>query len=154
MNLAIDVPETIPDEAPQIAQIIAHQLARPKILVEVHTYEDRPGYANMVRDKQIHDACCFDSSPLSTWRTLREKFHSGIAGPWWQGYHNPQVNQWLDQAAATPDEDARRALYRRAYRQIRDDAAWLFLYSPMRRWGVGPAAAGWQPRVDGVAVLV
>jgi peptide/nickel transport system substrate-binding protein len=104
----------------------------------------------MVRSKQIDDACCFDSSPLSTWRTLREKLHSRFRGPWWQGYANEDVDELLDRAQRTADVATRQDVYRRAYRIIRDDAAWIFLYSPMGFWGAGPRASGWRPEVDGL----
>jgi hypothetical protein len=42
----------------------------------------------MVRAKQIQDGCCFDSSPRSTFRVLREKLHSGLRGPWWEACAN------------------------------------------------------------------
>jgi peptide/nickel transport system substrate-binding protein len=121
--------------------------------LEVRTYADREAYAYKVRDKKIHDACCFDSSPWSTYRVLREKFHSGVAGPWWQGYANPTVDSLIDRAAATVDDVRRQALYRRAYRLIRDDAPWIFLYHPRIFWGVGPAARDWRPSADGVIRL-
>jgi len=136
LTLTLDVPTTIPDAAPALAHEMAAQYAEVGIHVDVQTFADRPAYAQMVKAKRIHDACCFDSSPLSTYRVLREKFHSGVAGPWWQGYHNAAVNELLDQARATPNDTARRALYRHAYRLLRADAPWIFLYRPTLCWGV------------------
>ena len=107
----------------------------------------------MVKAKQIDDACCFDSSPLSTYRIMREKFHSGIRGPWWQGYTNAEVDTLLNQAWTTADVTRRRDLYRRAYRLIRDDAPWIFLYNSILFWGVGPRARGWTPGIDGLVRL-
>jgi hypothetical protein len=58
----------------------------------------------LVREKRIHDACCFDSSPLSTFRVLREKVQSTLRGPWWHGYENETVNALIKQAQTTfPD---------------------------------------------------
>jgi peptide/nickel transport system substrate-binding protein len=124
------------------------------VTAQIYAYPDRPAYADRVKAKEIHDACCFDSSPLSTYRTLREKFHSGVAGAWWQGYHNPVVNDLMEQAWATPDPAARQELYQQAYGLIRDDAPWILLYNPDYLWGVGPRARGWQPDVDGVIRLM
>ena len=87
-------------------------------------------------------------SQPSAWKA---RTHSGLAGPWWQGYHNPEVDRLLDQAQSTPDAPERQALFRSAYRLIRDDAAWLFLYNPILAWAAGPKARGWQPSVDGVS---
>lgn len=153
LELTLDVPTILPDEAIPLARLMAEQYAQVGIVTHIREFGDRPGYANMVKAKQIDDACCFDSSPLSTYRCLREKFHSGLAGPWWQGYTNPAVDALLDQAEATIDDHQRQALYRQAYGLIRDDAPWIFLYSPSLAWGIGPRARGWQPGIDGLIRL-
>jgi peptide/nickel transport system substrate-binding protein len=154
LRFVLDVPTILPDEAPHLARRMAEQYAEVGISTEVKEFTDRPAYADMVRAKQIDDACCFDSSPLSTYRVLREKFHSGVCGPWWQGYANAQVDALIDQAQATADNTQRRDLYRRAYRMIRDDAPWIFLYSPTYSWGVGSRARGWTAGNDGLIKLV
>ena len=153
LSLVVDIPTTHPDEAPRLAVLMAEQYAAVGINTEIATFGDRPAYAEMVKAKRIDDLCCFDSSPLSTWRVLREKFHAGVRGAWWQGYSNPEVDALLDLAAATVDDAGRQALYRRAYRLIRDDAPWVFLYSPSLGWGLGPRAAALEPGVDGALRL-
>jgi len=150
LQLTIDVPTRLPDEALALAGHLTQACAEIGVVVTVRAHSDRLAYARMVRAKQIADGCCFDSSPLSTYRVLREKLHGGVAGPWWQGYANNEVDALIDQAAATIDDDDRHALYRRAYQLIRDDAPWLFLYSPSLVDGVGPALSGWQPGINGV----
>jgi peptide/nickel transport system substrate-binding protein len=150
IQLVLDVPTTLPDEATVLAQQMARQFAEVGINTEVREFTDRPAYAEMVRDKQMDDAACFDSSPLSTYRILREKLHSGIAGPWWQGYANPAVDTLLDKARATCDEDQRRDLYRQVCRIVHDDAPWIFLYNPTLFWGVGPRARTFRPRIEGM----
>ena len=135
LTLVFDIPTTHPDEAPRLAELMAEQYDKVSVTVQVKTFDDRPAYAEMVKAKRIDDACCFDSSPLSTWRVLREKFHAGVRGAWWQGYGNSEVDALLDQAVTVIDTDRRQALYRRAYRLIRDDAPWIFLYSPKLAWG-------------------
>ena len=149
LTLVVNIPTTHPDEAPRLAELMAEQYIAVGVTVQVKPFDDRPAYAEMVKAKGIDDACCFDSSPLSTWRVLREKFHAGVRGAWWQGYSNPEVDALLDQAAAVIDADRRQALYRRAYRLIRDDAPWIFLYSPMLAWCLGPLAGKAEPGVDG-----
>lgn len=150
IQLVLDVPTTLPDEATALAQHMAKQFAQVGIITEVREFTDRPAYAEMVRDKQMDDAACFDSSPLSTYRILREKLHSGVAGPWWQGYTNPAVDTLLDKARATCDDDHRRDLYRQVYRFVHDDAPWIFLYNPTLFWGVGPHARTFVPRIEGL----
>jgi peptide/nickel transport system substrate-binding protein len=153
LKLELDIPTTHPDEAPRLAKEMVRQYAPVGVTTLIHTHGDRPAYADHVKAKEIHDACCFDSSPLSTYRSLREKFHSGIAGPWWQGYHNQEVNTLLEQAWATVDDTQRQGLYRRACQIIRDDAPWVFLYSPAFFWGVGSRAKAWKVGVDGLVRL-
>lgn len=153
LEITLDVPVILPDEAIPLAHLMAEQYAQVGIVTHIREFGDRPGYASMVKAKQIDDACCFDSSPLSTYRCLREKFHSGVAGPWWQGYTNPAVDALLDRAEATVDGIQRQTLYRQAYRLIRDDAPWIFLYSPSLAWGIGPRAPRWRPSIDGLIRL-
>jgi peptide/nickel transport system substrate-binding protein len=150
MRLVLDVPSVLPDEAPRIARRMVQQYAGVGITAEVREFSDRPGYAEMVRAKKIDDACCFDSSPLSTYRVLREKFHSRLRGPWWQGYANPEVDRLIEQAQATVDVEQRRGIYHQAYRLIREDAPWIFLYAPTISWGVGKRAQGWSATSDGL----
>ena len=152
LRLVVDVPTRMPDEAPVLGESISRQLAEIGVAAEVRSFEDRPGYAERVRAKRIGDLCCFDSTPLSTYRVLREKLHGGVRGPWWQGYTNPAVDRLLDQAAATVDTTERQTLYRRAYRLIRDDAPWLFLYSPRHSWA-GARDVAWHPNLAGYIEL-
>lgn len=147
-SITIDLPTTLPDEAPLLGDLLAEDLAAVGIDVTLRHFEDRVAYAHMVKAKEIDDACCFDSSPLSTYRVLREKLNSDVAGPWWQGYANPRVNQLLDQASATPSDATRQTIYHRAYGTLHDDAPWLFLYQPANFWGVGNVAV--QPTSEGV----
>ena len=124
------------------------------IAITIRTFTDRPAYSEMVKAKRMDDLACFDSTPVSTYRIMREKFHAGIAGPWWQGYRNPEVDQAIDQASATPDLARRRHLYRHASRLVRDDAPWVFLYSPYAVVGVGPRAQGLTVESQGTLRLV
>ena len=133
--LIIDIPTSLPDEAPELGKRIAAFFADVGLNVDLRTYEDRTAYAHRVKAKRIHDLCCFDSSPLSTYRVLREKINSDVAGPWWQWYDNPAVNALLDKASATPNDAARQTIYYDAYRLMADDAPWLFLYRPTLYWG-------------------
>ncbi|MBV7334498.1 ABC transporter substrate-binding protein [Chloroflexi bacterium TSY] len=153
LTLVLDVPTILPDEAQHLAQLMASYYADVGITTEIKAFADRPGYANRVKAKQIDDACSFDSSPLSTFRPLREKFHGGIRGPWWQGYVNPEVDQLLDQVQLTVNISERQEIYRQAYRLIRNDAPWIFLYSPTIAWGVGPCVRGWKPTRDALIGL-
>jgi len=146
LKLVFDIPTSMPDEAPYLADVMARQLAEAGVTVEIVAHEDRAAYSEMVREKRIHDACCFDSSPRSTFRVLREKLQSTLRGPWWEGYESEEVNALIEQAQATFDDGQRQAIYRRIYRIVRDDAPWIFLYRPTNYWGVGERVKGWRPQ--------
>jgi peptide/nickel transport system substrate-binding protein len=151
LELTIDLPTRLPDEAEALADRLTQDYAELEVTITRRVHADRLAYARMVRAKQIADACCFDSSPLSTYRVLREKLHGGVAGPWWQGYANDNVDALIDQAAATVSDSERHALYQHVSQLIHDDAPWLFLYAPHLLDGAGEALAGWQPDMNGVA---
>ena len=153
LTLVFDIPSTMPDEAPALTRMMAEQYRQVGITVKVVEHGDRAAYSEMVRAKQINDACCFDSSPRSTFRVLREKLHSGLRGPWWEGYRNPEVDALIDKAQATVADAGRQKLYREIYTIVRDDAPWVFLYRPTNYWGVRPTIAGWTPRPDGLVLL-
>ena len=144
----------MPDEAPRLAAMMAEQLAEVGISVEVVEHPDRAAYSEMVREKRIRDACCFDSSPRSTFRVLREKLQSTLRGPWWQGYESAAVNALIKQAQAAFADAERQALYRRIYAMVRDDAPWIFLYRPTNFWGARETVVGLDsPRSDGLLLL-
>jgi peptide/nickel transport system substrate-binding protein len=153
LELTFDIPAGMPDEAPRLARMMAEQLGRVGIDVEIVEHGDRAAYSEMVREKRIHDAAAFDSSPRSTFRVLREKIHSGLRGPWWEGYTNEEVDALIDEAQGTFSDADRQALYRRIYRMVRDDAPWIFLYRPTRYWGVAQSLEDWEPRADGLLIF-
>lgn len=150
-DLTVDVPTRLPDEAQQVAGMLREQWAAVGVRLHVVAHDDRPGYAHMVRAKRIHDLCCFDSGPISSYRVLVEKFHSSVRGPWWQGYTSSEVDALIERAAATTDTDARRAVYREAYRLLAHDAPWLFLYSPDKLWVTSERIDAWSPTFQGVS---
>ena len=152
LSLEFDIPQVMPDEMPQLARVMAEQFARVGVTVEITQHDDRSGYSQMVRAKQIADGAGFDSSPRSTYRVLREKIHSGLEGPWWEGYTNLEVDALIEEAEATVDDDARQEIYHQIYQMVTDDAPWIFLYNPTLYWGVGPGVA-WTPRADGLLVF-
>ena len=148
LAITVDVPTSLPEEAPILAGTMAAQWAAVGVDATIRVHENREAYALMVRDKRIGDACCFDSSPLSGYRVLREKLHGGVDGPWRQGYANPAVDALLDRAATTADDAARQAIYRQVYGLLHDDAPWVFLYQPRYAW-VARADARWRPDTAG-----
>jgi peptide/nickel transport system substrate-binding protein len=153
LDLVFDIPAGMPDEAPLLGRFMKEQYARVGISLEIKEHQDRAAYSEMVRDKNINDACCFDSSPRSTYRVLREKLQSTLEGPWWQGYENIEVNSLIQQAEATFDDTARQKIYWQIYTIVSDDAPWIFLYSPTRHYGVSSSLEDWRPRADGLLIF-
>lgn len=150
VKIVIDIPTAMPDEAPLLADMMKEQYEEIGVDVEIKSYRDRAAYAEMVRDKKIHDLCCFDSSPISTYRVLREKIYSGLKGPWWQGYSSKEVDNLIERAQKTFDNEAREQIYREIYRKITRDAPWVFLYRPTYYWGIGKRLPDWYPQSNGL----
>ena len=94
--------------------------------------------------------CIFDSSPLSTFRVLKEKVDSRFAGSWWQGYHNADVEDLLDQAQTTVDNVRRRDIYRQCFRLLNEDPPWLYLYNYMEITYVAASMTAWQYPEHGI----
>jgi peptide/nickel transport system substrate-binding protein len=141
LQLTVHTPRRLPDEAPRLSQMLAEQWREAGITAHLEFHEDRVAYARSIAEKRFGGICCFDSSPLSTFRVLREKLDSRYEGPWWQHYDSPRANELLSAAARSPEPAVRQGLYRQAYRIYHDEAPWLFLYQPHRLWGAAREAA-------------
>ena len=154
MHLTLDVPSVLPDEALALAHVLAEQYKLIGVDTQIVEHTDRPGYAQTVKTKDIHDACCFDSSPISTFRLLREKFRSDMPGPWWLGFDDESLNCILTQAQATVELERRKALYKSAHRILHAQAPWIYLYNQIDSWGVSASLAGWKPTIHGLVSFV
>jgi ABC-type transport system substrate-binding protein len=150
LTLDVDCPTRLPDEAERLTAALAAQLAEVGITLVVHVHPEREDYAHMVRRKEIRDLCVFDSSPMSTYRVLYEKIDSRVAGSWWQGYANPDIEALIDVGRLTTDRTARADIWRRAYALLQDDPAWLTLYNPLRVIGLAGGHTGFRMPADGV----
>jgi len=149
LRLRFDVPEVLPDEAVALGELLAEQFAAVGVDLELERHADRPAYAERVRDGRIHDAACFDSTPVSTFRLFREKFHGGVQGTWWLGHDDPVFDAAVDEATATPDPSRRAGLYRKAAGLLHRNAPWIYLYAPRWGWATSPAVDGWRPSPEG-----
>jgi len=152
-EILIDIPSRLPDEAPLLGERVADYLRAVGLNPAIRIEEDRPEYAMRVRDRRIGTMACFDSSPGSTFRVFREKFHSGFAGPWWLGYSNIDFDALVDRAQKTQEPEARQVLYQKAYAILRNEAPWLFLYSPLRLTAVAPSLNDWSPSTGGLLLF-
>lgn len=151
LSLTLMAPTSQPAESPRLMVALKQQWAQLRIQLEIRYVSPREFYAEQVRAKRFGDLCLFDSSPLSSSRVLREKFRSDPPGLWWQGWHSPEVDAWLAQAATTPNDEARQGFYRKAYRCIVESAPWVFLYRPSFFWGLGERLSGWGIGPDRIA---
>ena len=150
LNLTLDSPTSLPNEAVRLSEALSEQLSRIGVSVDIVYTEDRELYANKVRCKDIHDMCVFDSSPLSTYRVLKEKVDSRFKGSWWQGYHNYDVEKLIDAAQATPENHRREAIYKQCFRLLNEDPPWLYLYNAMNITCLAPQLSAWQAPAHGV----
>ena len=150
LSLTLDSPTSLPNEAVRLSEALQDQLARIDVDIDIVYTEDRELYANKVRRKEIHDMCVFDSSPLSTFRVLKEKVDARFKGSWWQGYHNEVVEKLLDTAQATTDTARREALYRQCFRELNQDPPWLYLYNAMHVTCLSASLSGWRAPAHGV----
>ena len=140
----------MPNEAARLSKALAEQLSRVGVAIDIVYTEDRELYANKVRLKDIHDMCVFDSSPLSTFRVLKEKVDSRFEGSWWQGYHNDEVEKLLDMAQETVASRRREEIYKQCYRRLNEDPPWLYLYNYMNITCRAPRFSVWRPPAHGV----
>ena len=150
LTLKMDVPKSMPDEAPELSKLLKEQWEKAGVDVDITVHNDREAYSRNVRNKRIGDLCCFDSSPMSAFRILREKISSKVRGPWWEGYSNSNVDALIWQSQRTVDSQERARSYRAVCRIIRDDPPWLFLYRPINYWAIGQKVSSWSPSFDGV----
>jgi peptide/nickel transport system substrate-binding protein len=125
-------------------------MSRIGVEINIVYTEDRELYANKVRRKEIHDMCVFDSSPLSTFRVLKEKVDARFEGSWWQGYHNGEVEKLLDEARITIDRSRRQGIYKKCFRLLNEDPPWLYLYNYMNITCTAPQLSVWRPPAHGV----
>lgn len=154
LQITFDIPERLPDEAPALAEILKQQFSEVGITLSIISHDDRPAYADSVRDKQIHDAACFDSSPHSSFRLFNEKFRSDKPGLWWLGYRNDTFDTLLQRARATTMTPIRQKLYQQAARILHEDPPWLYLYNTQLFWSTTQQASGWQPSPDGLITFI
>lgn len=149
LRLTLDSPTSMPDEAVQLSEALAEQLAEIGVAIDIVYTDERESYAHKVRLKDIHDFCVFDSSPLSTFRILREKIDSRFGGSWWQGYRNGAVENLIDRAGTTIDRDSREALFRQCYQLLQKDPPWLYLYNYKQITCLSPELSGWELPLHG-----
>lgn len=143
LRLEVDIPTTLPDEAEPLTAALAAQLSAVGVELAVRRWPDREAYAHRVRRSEVGDLCLFDSSPLSSWRVLREKIDSRVRGSWWLGYRNATVEALIDRARVELDAERRAALYAACHDAMLDDPPWLTIHRHRRTVGLRGRHPGW-----------
>jgi len=139
-ELLLRTPLHMPERAPQISEMVAHDLTRAGIPVRVQAEADRPDYARQVGRGQIGDLAIFDSSPHSTFRVLNDKISSTVQGQWWQGFDDPVLEPMIAEAGRTMAIDARARAYALCLRRLHDNPPWLYLFHPIEAFAARPDA--------------
>ncbi|MEO3474708.1 ABC transporter substrate-binding protein [Roseomonas sp. CAU 1739] len=130
-EIVLRTPLHMPERAPAITQMVAHDLGRAGLAPRIQTEADRPGYARQVGQGQIGDMAIFDSSPHSTFRVLNDKISSSVRGQWWQGHDDPELEPMIAAATRTMDDAARAEAYGACLRRLHDNPPWLYLFHPI-----------------------
>jgi peptide/nickel transport system substrate-binding protein len=130
-DLLLRTPTHMPEHAPEISRFVAEALERVGFHVRVETEHDRPEYARQVGRKEIGDLSIFDSSPHSTFRVLDDKISSASKAVWWQGYHDPQVQELIGAANRAVAPAEREAAYAACLRRLNENPPWLYLVNPI-----------------------
>ena len=115
--------------ANEVARVIAEQLGRVGIGVEVRSFEWGTFFSDVKRgDFQLMSL---------RWIGLRDPdvfhylFHSESVPPAGANrgrYRNPRVDAWIDESRRTPDRDRRRALYARIQEAVARDCVYASLW--------------------------
>lgn len=150
IDLAFEVPTSSPNESLLLAEKLIAQYQKAGITLKPTIHQDRPAYAYMVKGKKFEDVCIFDSSPASSYRVLREKIHSGLAGPWWAGYSNLAVDQMMESAWCVVNDTQRNEIYQKICEMVKEDAPWVFLYNPTDGMAVRNGVQGWSVGMGGL----
>jgi peptide/nickel transport system substrate-binding protein len=140
-EILIRTPLRMPEKAPDISAMVAHQLSAVGIRARVEEEHDRPDYARQVGRGKIGDMAIFDSTPASTYRVLSDKVSSLVKGPWWQGYDDAAFERQFAAASRTIDDAERAAAYGRCLRRLQENPPWLYLFHPVETFAARPGMA-------------
>ncbi len=132
-SLTVDyLPIGGPEEQQNIAEYLKPQLKKVGIDVQVRSAPDFPTWAQRISnwdfDMTMDQVFNWGDPVVGVHRTyLTSNIRKGVIWSNTQNYRNPQVDQLLDEAAVTLDEQKRKALYAQFQKIVVDDApiAWI-----------------------------
>jgi peptide/nickel transport system substrate-binding protein len=130
----------------EVAQAVAGYLDKVGIKVEVNTKEWGL-YSQDIVNRTVDPMFLigwggggtFDADTILNTQFRSDDYHSY--------YANPKVDQLLDDARSTLDQDKRLADYKQIEQILFQDAPWLFLYVQQDVWGL-KKNVNWGPRAD------
>ncbi len=130
--LVIDYDPGDPEQGRNIAEFIRPQLRKIGIAAEVRAVPDFPTWADRVSnfdyDVTIDSVFNWGDPVIGVARSyLSSNIRKGVVWANMQGYRNPQVDAFLDQAAAEPDQAKRKALYDSFQSAVAEDVPIHFL---------------------------
>lgn len=135
---------------------LVRQLGAAGVRVTVHLVEADEFYERTNRcdgDLQVGGYICSTGDAAELFEGV---FHSTAAtGPEAQygcGYHRPELDALIDEAARTLDPRVRRDTLQAAMRLTMEDAAWIPLIVPFDRYALSPELV-WEARADGEIYL-
>lgn len=130
-EIIIRTPTTMPEKAERISEIVRASLNAVGISARLDIQTDRPEYAREVGRKEIGDMAIFDSSPNSSFRVLDDKISSSVKAVWWQGYHDPVVEDLIRSANRAVSDPDREWAYGRCLARLNANPPWLYLFHPI-----------------------
>jgi peptide/nickel transport system substrate-binding protein len=118
----------------EVAEAIAGQLSKAGIRTSVRTFEWAT-YGKLVFTHQAGPMFLIGWGN-TTWDADASLFPTLRSGNPFANYFSPEFDGLVDEAQVTADNTRRRALYARAQRLVRDDAAVIPLYQQVDLYGV------------------
>ncbi|MBI4279937.1 MAG: hypothetical protein HY660_15910 [Armatimonadetes bacterium] len=158
-TIKMDVPIGGVAQGKEVAQAVAGDLAQVGVNVEINLFEwatflkriftPRSEAMNSTFLLYIKSASLDGDGVLSTTFLCDGVYPAG----WnWNRYCNREVDKLILQQARTMDPKVREALMQKASQMIRDDATWIFLYTPQQIFGKKKGLP-WKARMDGMVFI-
>lgn len=127
----------------EIATVVAGQLAKVGIKVNVQTFEWGSFYEGVQAKKRapIHDIG-MSTELFDADNTMSLHFKSGTI---WSRWKNDEFDQLVETARSTVDEAQRKQAISRAIQIQNEEAPMVFLHQIAYLYGVNKRVKGWQP---------
>ena len=135
----------------QIADAIAGQLAKVGVTADLEAIEWSTYVQGIIGRK--YELFLLLQGGFDVATAAQTNWSSKVKGIAWQGYSNPQVDQLIDQASKTLDDQKRTDLYSQMSQIVWDDCPWIFLYNQQDIYGVRDRVKNFKPTSEAVIRL-